>query len=492
MFSSIKRFFINNPSESLFKKTAKGSFWLLVFRIFDQSFGLIGTIILARLLAPSDFGLFGITLLAASFLDTFSQTGFQPALVHKKGDIRPYLDTSFIVQVIRGFLIALIIFVSAPYIAIFFKVEAAVPILRIMGFAIFIQGLENIATIYLQKELEFKKYFIYQISGTFAKFFISVILALIFRNVWALVIGFLAGTILRCLVSYVVYFYKPRLIFDFAKAKELFGYGKWIFGSNIISFFVTQIDSFFVQKLIGVAGLGFYQISYKIPSILNMEILTAAAFPAYSKIQDDISKLRGAYLKITKISFIILAPMAGGIFVIAADFITLFLGEKWLPSLWPMRIISLSVSMWMVAVVSNYMFLAIGRPNVTTRWTSIKLLILIIFLYPFIIKYNITGASIVVLVSSLVATFGLAFEAIRTIKCSLVQFINNVIFSFINALIMAVSVYFLKGYFPYGILGFLATVLAGILIYFFLTLLSDKIFNDKAFQLVKETVGLLK
>src|SRR3989344_5817094 len=327
MFSSIKRFFINNPSESLFKKTAKGSFWLLVFRIFDQSFGLIGTIILARLLAPSDFGLFGITLLAASFLDTFSQTGFQPALVHKKGDIRPYLDTSFIVQVIRGFLIALIIFVSAPYIAIFFKVEAAVPILRIMGFAIFIQGLENIATIYLQKELEF---------------------------------------------------------------------------------------------------------------------------------------------------------------------ITLFLGEKWLPSLWPMRIISLSVSMWMVAVVSNYMFLAIGRPNVTTRWTSIKLLILIIFLYPFIIKYNITGASIVVLVSSLVATFGLAFEAIRTIKCSLVQFINNVIFSFINALIMAVSVYFLKGYFPYGILGFLATVLAGILIYFFLTLLSDKIFNDKAFQLVKETVGLLK
>ena len=492
MFNSIKNFSISESSESLSKKTAKGSFWLLIFRIFDQSFGLIGTILLARLLAPSDFGLFGITLMAASFLDTFSQTGFQPALVHKKGDIRPYLDTSFTIQALRGFLIALIVFVSAPYVAIFFRVEAAVPILRVMGFAIFIQGLENIATIYLSKELQFKTYFIYQISGTFAKFFISVILALIFRNVWALVIGFLAGTIMRCLVSYIVYFYKPRLSFDIIKAKELFGYGKWVFGSNIISFFVTQIDNFFVQKLIGVAGLGFYQIAYKIPSILNMEILTAAAFPAYSKIQDNISKLKEAYLKVIKISFIILMPMASGIFVVATDFITLFLGQKWLPSLWPMRILSLSVSIWMLAVVSNYMFLAIGKPNVTAKWTSIKLLIMFILLYPLILRYNITGASLAVLTGSLVAVFGLVFEAIKVLKCGLGQFISSIIFSFINAFIMAVAVYFLGKYLPVGIWSFLLTILTGILIYFLLTLISDKIFNNKAFLLIKESISLLK
>lgn len=492
MSSAIKNIFISSSLESLSKKTAKGSFWLLISRIFDQSFGLIGTIILARLLAPSDFGLFGITLMAASLLDTFSQTGFQPALVHKKGDIAPYLDTSFIVQALRGFLIALIIFVAAPYIAIFFRVEAAIPILRVMGFAIFIQGLENIATIYLSKELEFKNYFFYQISGTFAKFFISVILALIFRNVWALVIGFLSGTILRCIVSYMVYFYKPHLVFDLAKAKELFGYGKWVFGSNIISFFVTQVDSFFVQKLIGVSSLGFYQIAYKIPSILSMEILAAATFPAYSKIQDDISKLKDAYLKITKIISIILMPMTAGIFIIAPDFITLFLGEKWLPSLWPMRILSVSISLWMMAVVSHYMFLATGKPGVTARWISIKLLVMLMLLYPFILKYNIIGASVAVLTGTSIAVFGLVFEAIKAIKCSLIQFINSIIFSFMNALIMAIAIYFLKEYILGGILSFLLTILAGMLIYFLLTLISDKIFNNNAVGLTRETISLLK
>lgn len=82
-------------------------------------------------------------------------------------------------------------------------------------------------------------------SGTLANFFVSVILALIFRNVWALAIGYLAGTIMKCIVSYMVYFYKPKLIFNFAKAKELFSYGKWLSGAGIISFFMSQIDNFF-------------------------------------------------------------------------------------------------------------------------------------------------------------------------------------------------------------------------------------------------------
>jgi len=491
MFNTAKKIFTFDSSESLSKKTAKGSLWLLIFRISDQIFRLVKTIILARLLVPSDFGLFGVTLLAVSLVDTFSQSGFLQALVHKKDDIRPYLDTSFIVQLFRGAAIALMLFIFAPFIASFFGAKEVTAILRVISIGIFIQSLNNIAVIYFSKELEFQKYFVFQISGTLADLFVSVLFAVIFRNVWALVFGFLAGTTLRCVVSYMVYFYVPRFRFDFEKAKELFGYGKWVFGSNIVGFFVTQIDSFFVAKLSGVTSLGFYQMAYKIPSILGLEILAGATFPAYSKIQDDTQRLRDAYLKIIKLFSFILMPVAGGIFVVAADFVKLVLGAEWLPAVWPMRLLTLATLAWTIAVVSDYMFLAIGKPNIQVRWTSVKLLIMLALLYPFISMYGFLGAAIVVFIGSLLATFGFVFEALRIIKCNLIKFSSNIIFSFLDALVMSILVYLLRRCLPDGIVSFLLVIFSGIIIYFILTYATDKLFKNKMFPLLKESMGLL-
>src|SRR3989338_1479567 len=86
---------------SISKKAAQGTFWLFGFRIVDQVLRLARTIVLARLLAHNDFGLFGITVLAVSLLETFSQNGFAQALIQKKGDIKPYLNSAFMVQVAR-------------------------------------------------------------------------------------------------------------------------------------------------------------------------------------------------------------------------------------------------------------------------------------------------------------------------------------------------------------------------------------------------------
>lgn len=447
---------------------------------------------LARLLAPADFGLFGVTLLAVSFLDTFSQSGFQSALIHKKGDIKPYLDTSFVVQAVRGFFIALLLCVFAPHIATFFQAPAATAMLRVVALAMFIQGLTNIATIYLQKELEFKKYFFYQVVGTLADFSFSVVLAVMFRSVWALVIGYLAGITARTIVSYAIYFYLPKLRFDIAKAKELFTYGKWVFGTNIIGFFMAQVDSFFVAKVMGVASLGFYQVAYKIPSVLNLEVLAGATFPAYSKLQEDKEKLREAYLKITKMFALAVMPMAAGIYLLTPQFIMLFLGTKWLPSLWPMRILALSALVWTMAVVSDYLFLAVGKPHIHARWTSVRFFMMVALLYPFIGAHGLTGAALVVLAGSTVATFGLTLEAIKIIGCGLSRFIGNVIFLFIDALIMAGVVYGLGMILPVTLWSFVFSIVAGMLTYGALLMVSDKLFGDRALRLLKESLGLLR
>ncbi|MCX6984830.1 MAG: oligosaccharide flippase family protein, partial [Lentisphaerae bacterium] len=203
---------------------------MFLLRIVQQIFGLARLVILARLLAPHDFGLMGIALLTMSTIETFSQTGFQQALIHKKENIESYLDAAWTVLIMRGLVLFGILYFAAPFAASFFDVPEAKPIIQVIGLSVLFQALTNIGVIYFQKELEFNKEFIYQFAGTLADFTVAILAVLILRNVWALVFGLLAGNGVRCIMSYVIHPYRPRLSPDLAKAHQLFGFGKWIFG----------------------------------------------------------------------------------------------------------------------------------------------------------------------------------------------------------------------------------------------------------------------
>jgi len=219
---------INNlktPGDTLSQKVVKGGFWVFFLRIVNRGFSLIRLIILARILSPSDFGLMGIALLTMSTLETFSQTGFQQALIQKKEDIKSYLNSAWTVLILRGFILFTILYFIAPYAATFFNSPEAKTIIQVIGFAILLRAFTNIGVIYFQKELEFRKQFIYQFSGTLADFIVAISAVLILKNVWALVFGLLAGNIARCFVSYLIHPYRPHLSKDLGRAKEN---GLWV------------------------------------------------------------------------------------------------------------------------------------------------------------------------------------------------------------------------------------------------------------------------
>ncbi len=114
----------HGSSETLSRKVVRGGMWLFGLRAFNRGLGFIRTIILARLLAPEDFGLLGIAMLAVSTLDAFSQTGFQAALVQKKGDVGRYLDVAWTVTAIRGLFLSAVLFLSAPLVSSFFQLPS--------------------------------------------------------------------------------------------------------------------------------------------------------------------------------------------------------------------------------------------------------------------------------------------------------------------------------------------------------------------------------
>ena len=206
------------PGESLSEKMIKGSFWVFTLRIADRLFQLIKTIILARLLSPNDFGMFAIALLVLSIFGTFTQTGSQQALIQKKEEIKSYLNTAWTIGLIRGFLITVAVFFLAKPAALFFATPVAELILRIIGISIVLQSLNNIAVLYFHKELEFQKFFKYQFLGTITDVAVSITAVFFLKSVWALVLGMLAGDLVRCIMSYIIKSYRPRLQFNKTQA----------------------------------------------------------------------------------------------------------------------------------------------------------------------------------------------------------------------------------------------------------------------------------
>lgn len=466
------------PGETLSQKVAKGGVWVFGLRITNRLFGLVRTIILARLLSPNDFGLFGIAFLAISTLECFTQTGFSAALVQKKEDIKEYLNTAWSVQIIRGLILAAILYLISPYVAVFFKETRVVPILQILALSVAIGGFRNIGVVYFQKELEFNKQFIYSFTVTLAGIGVAIPAAFILRSVWALVFGSLAGSIASVVMSYIIHPYRPHLSKDLAKAKELFGFGKWILGSSILVFLITQGDDIFVGKLLGVTMLGFYQMAYRISNLPATEIthvISQVTFPAYSKLQDNLPKLREAYLKVLQFTAFLSFPIAGLMLVLAPDFTRIFLGEKWMPMVPAMMVLVFAGLVRSMAATTGPIFQAVGKPKIITKWQPVRLFVLVALIYPFSIQWGILGTSLAVFLSNLVSSTGFSVMVVRITKCEVKNFTKRIILPLTITLIMISFMFVLKnGINMIGTLEFLLFVGVSILVYLSTTYILDR------------------
>lgn len=471
----------NDSGESLSQRVIKSGFWVFSLKITERAFSLIRLIILARILAPHDFGLMGIAMLTMATLETFSQTGFQAALIQKKENTELYLDAAWTIMIIRGFILFTILYFIAPYAAIFFKSPQAKPIIRIIGFSILFQAFTNIGVIYFQKELEFNKQFIYQLSGTLADFIVAISAALILRSVWALVFGLLAGNAVRCFVSYLIHPYRPHLSSDLGKAKELFGFGKWVLGSSILVFLITQGDDIFVGKLLGTTALGFYQLAYRISNMPATEIthvISQVTFPAYSKLQDNIPKLREAYLKVLQVTAFLSFPIAGLIFVLAPDFTKIFLGEKWMPMVPAMMILCVFGVARSLGATNGSLFNGSANPKFNTKIAFIKLILLAILIYPLTKKWGIVGTSLATTLPVFASQSYGFFKVSKILQCKLRNFLLPFSIPIIGVVLMLPLSYTIKNLLLPDILIFTIDIIIGTTIYLAFTFYVSKYYKN--------------
>jgi len=482
---------------SLSKKVSKGALWVTAGMICSRILNFARAIIVTRLLIPEDFGLMAMAMAVLSLMQGTTQTGFESAIIQKQEQPEEFLNTAWTFELIRHLALFLIIFLSAPLLAVFFRDPRATIILRVISLSLIFQGFRNIGVVYFKKNIEFDKQFILGIVPLAIGISVVIPLAFILRNVWALVFSGLASALAVCIVSYILHPYRPRLDFNLRKANILFGFGKWILGASILVMIREQGITMFVGRFFGMSTLGFYNRAEVFSKMLFQqmsELIWMVGYPAYSQLQTNQVRLKRVYLKTSQLLTFIGMPMAGGLFVMSGDFVTLFLTDKWFMIVPIIRIFCLLAMFSLINTPAGIVFQAVGKPAIGTKISVLGVIILAIVVYPLSSQWGISGTAFALLLSVLLTSPIIWFKAIKILKCSALEFFKPILFPVINTCIMIVAIIAIKKHIflqvKFG--EFFGVIVIGITIYAVIAIFFDRCMNYGMLELIKERVFVFR
>jgi O-antigen/teichoic acid export membrane protein len=354
-------------------------------------------VVLGRLLSPADFGLLGVALLVTSLVEYLTDLGFNAALVHKRGDIRPYLDTAWLFQIGRGAVLATLVVVAAPFAATLLSEPASVLVIRVLAAELLIRSFVNPGIVYLRRDLEARREVLWRSAGVTAGLLIGVMAAFVLRNVWALVVALLAASIMDTLLSYWVHPYRPRLRVDLARARELMQFGRWVSAMRVLTFIVANFPGFVVARVSGSFALGQFQMAQQLavvgPLILGTHVY-GVLFPALSDLRDDAQRRR-AFLRALSMLAAVTVPLAAMFSVFGPWLIGVGLGAQWAGTEPILQILAWTGCARALTLPASALFQAMNRPRLAFQAGLPNSVILIVLAYSSGLHSGVLGVSIV-------------------------------------------------------------------------------------------------
>jgi lipopolysaccharide exporter len=386
------------------KDVIKGVSWTGSLSFLTKGVGFLETIILARILVPSQFGAYGIALLALGFLETLTETGVNIVLIQEK-EAEPYVSSAWIVSIGRGLLITLALYLCSPLIANFFHSSQALLLLQLISLVPFLRGFINPAVVKFQKELQFRKYFWYQAVILFVDTAVSIMVTYTTKQPIGIVIGLLTGVFFELFMSFIFVSPRPNFVFRKEYVSKIFHRGKWITLTTIFNYLFFNSDNIAVGRLLGAGSLGIYQLAYSLavmPLIEIGNVLNFVTFPLFAKIREDRNRLKSAYIKMI-LSVILLTIPFVIIFVFIPQVFIIILGKKWIAIVSVLPMLSLLGFVKAISNASSALFLSEVKQKYATVITFVTIIGMLVVLFPLIHQYGIVGAASAALIGSLVA-----------------------------------------------------------------------------------------
>lgn len=379
---------------SVQRKAAKGAGWMILAQVLDRGIGLVSTLILARFLAPDDYGLVAMAMSVGALLNLLRAFGLEIVLIQHPAPERSHYDTAWTMNIVASVIVGFGLLALAKPMSVFYREPDLTLVMALLALSPIVEALRNIGIVDFRRNLDFDVEFRFLFISRLIRFVLSVSLAFWLRNHWALVYGMLLGRVAEVVLSYVMSAYRPRL--SLAALRELFGFSKWLLSKNLIQLLTLRSSDFVIGRVSGAGALGIFNVASEIASLPSSELaapINRAVYPSFARLASDREALRRALLDVSSIVFLITLPLGVGLALTAHLIVPLMLGPLWLEAI-PV-VVAMSLYGLIDGLGSNTgsMFLALGKPRIVTRVAAIQLVVLIPGLFFGVSRAGAVGAA---------------------------------------------------------------------------------------------------
>jgi O-antigen/teichoic acid export membrane protein len=425
----------------------KGSLWMIALRWAIRLIGLVSTIILARILSPRDFGIVAMAMIVVGMLEIFNQTGQLLVLIRLPNPTKAHYDTAWTVSAMIGVGIALSILLVAPFTVSYFHEPRAIAVMQCLALRALLGGVENVGTIDFRRDLNFGRFFVYNVYPKLISFVVTLVAAFLLRNYWALVLGILTGQFARVAMSYIMHPHRPR--FTLSKVSEIWSFSIWAFVRNIGTYLQTQLDRIVVGGISGSPMMGRYAVASDVASSPSREInepMVAVLYPVMSRLQHDKTALHDVFLRTLGWTAVICISTSVGVALVAEDMADLVLGPKWAGIGPLMAWLSIGAGIIGLSSGAYSLFDALGVPHVGARMIWIRLVLLLVTVAPVaFVTHSLVAVAIVRAVASALFIPGLYLAVSRLTGITLMDYIGSLWRPLVSAAAMAAAVLLMNG-----------------------------------------------
>ncbi len=473
---------------SLKKQIFSGLIWTFIDTFFLRGISFLATIILARLLGPSDFGIIGMIAVFIAIGTSLVDSGLSASIIRAPNADTTDFSTVFYLNLGTSFLIYIILFFLAPFIADFYNQEILISLIRFYCITFIISAFSSVQLAILDKEMQFRKMMLCNIPGIVIGVVTGIVLGYFGYGVWSIVIMYLTTQFIQSIVLWVFTDWKPSLVFSIPKMKYHYGFGYKLMLSGLINTIFKNINNVLIGKFFSAQYLGFYERArtfneYPVSALTG--IIGKVSYPMFSKIQDDKDKISVVYKQLLQLTIFVITPIMFSVAAISKPLFLLVLGVKWLPAVPFFKILSIASIFYPIHAFNIDILKVFGRSDL---FLKIEIINKIVFALSIIIGfqfgiYGLVWASVFSSLSTLVVNFYCS-KGIISYNITL-QFIDMLPVFFISSVVyfsMINLIYFLGSY-SLGI-QIVTSIFVGFFIYFIISYL----IKSKSLMLVIELI----
>lgn len=384
--------------------------WRFAERCGAQIVQFVVSIVLARVIAPEEYGTIALITVFTTIFQVFVDSGLGNALIQKKDTDDLDFSTVFYTNIVFCIILYIVIFLIAPAIANFYNDNSLVILIRVLSITILISGIKNVQQAYVSKKLMFRKFFWSTIGGTIAAAIIGIGLALKGFGVWALVAQQLTNLTIDTIILWITVKWRPKKQFSFQRLKGLFSYGWKLLVSAVIDTTYNNIRSLIIGKKYSSSDLAYYNKGNQFPNLIIQNVnnaIDSVLLPTMSNVQDNKEKVKAMTRKSIQVSVFIMAPLMMGLAFTSNNVIKLLLTEKWLPAVPYLCVFCITYMFYPIHTANLNALKAMGRSDLFLKLEIIK---------------KIVG-TILLLITMNISVLAMAYSLI--IECFMGQIINS-------------------------------------------------------------------